>query len=55
MEYEKANESFIGFKINKGRHDIDITFEAPWFNLGKIFKYYRVYNFYYNYFIREEN
>lgn len=35
-KYEKVNESFIGFKINKGTHDIDITFEAPWFNLGKI-------------------
>ena len=37
INYEKVNKSFIGFKIDKGVHDIDITFEAPWFNLGKIF------------------
>ncbi len=34
--YEKVNTSFIGFKINKGYHDIKIEYTAPWLNLGKI-------------------
>ena len=30
QEYEKTNLSFIGFKINKGNHNIKITYEAPY-------------------------
>ena len=36
QEYEKTNLSFIGFKINKGNHDIKITYEAPYKNISII-------------------
>jgi len=36
IKYEKVNGAFIGFKIEKGHHDIDIKYEAPYFKEGKI-------------------
>lgn len=33
-EYKKTNVGFIGFKINKGHHDIKIIYEAPFRNTG---------------------
>jgi len=36
VDIEKVNDSFIGFPISKGVHDIKLEFEAPYFNLGKI-------------------
>lgn len=35
-KYEKVNNAFIGFKIDKGYHEISITYEAPYFKIGKI-------------------
>lgn len=34
-KYEKVNGAFIGFPIEKGHHQIDITYTASNFNLGK--------------------
>ena len=34
--YEKTNTSFVGFKIEKGNHDIKIEYIAPWQKKGKI-------------------
>jgi len=34
--YEKVNGAFIGFKISKGHHNIEINYEAPYFKEGKI-------------------
>ena len=34
--YEKVNTSFIGFKVSSGKHDIEITFDAPNAFVGKI-------------------
>lgn len=36
ISYEKINEGFIGFKINKGSHNIEVSFEAPFALAGKI-------------------
>ena len=36
IDYEKLNGVFIGFKINKGHHQIEITYEAPYFEEGAI-------------------
>ena len=36
VNYEKVNNAFIGFKIEKGNHKIEIEFEAPNALLGKI-------------------
>lgn len=33
--YEKVNKGFIGFPINKGMHNIEIIYEAPYLVLGK--------------------
>lgn len=30
IEYQKVNNSFIGFKIDKGKHNIKIIYEAPY-------------------------
>lgn len=35
-KYEKVNTGFIGFKINKGHHDIKITYRAPFQRDGMI-------------------
>ena len=34
--YEKVNTSFIGFKVSSGKHDIEITFDAPNAFIGKV-------------------
>lgn len=34
VEYEKVNDGFVGFKINKGAHNIDIEYKAPYKNVG---------------------
>lgn len=36
INYEKVNIDLIGFKLDKGYHKIEITYEAPFFKLGKI-------------------
>ena len=36
INIEKVNDSFIGFPITKGQHEIKLDFEAPYFNLGKV-------------------
>lgn len=36
VEYEKTNISFIGFKIDKGEHNIEIKYTSPWLNIGKV-------------------
>ena len=36
ISYEKVNNGFIGFPINKGYHDIKLVFEAPYYKEGKI-------------------
>ena len=34
--YEIVDKSFIGFKINSGKHNIEIKYSAPWLQLGEI-------------------
>ena len=34
IDYEKVNESFIGFKIEKGIHNIEITYKSPYLKEG---------------------
>lgn len=34
VEYEKVDDAFIGFKISKGHHDINIEYKAPYKNIG---------------------
>ena len=36
IDYELVNTSFIGFNINKGYHEIDISYNAPYFRSGLI-------------------
>ena len=36
VDIEKVNDTFIGFSISKGKHNIKLEFEAPYFKLGKI-------------------
>lgn len=36
VEYELVNDSFIGFKIDEGEHKIELKFNAPLLNYGKI-------------------
>lgn len=36
IEYEKINTTFIGFKIDKGFHNITIKYEAPLSKIGNI-------------------
>ena len=35
VEIEQVNGGFIGFKIDKGSHDIHLTFSAPYAKLGR--------------------
>lgn len=35
VTYEKVNEAFIGFKINKGQHKIELRYKAPYLLTGK--------------------
>ena len=36
IDYELINTSFIGFKLNKGYHNIEITYKPPYAKLGSI-------------------
>ncbi|MBQ3421126.1 MAG: YfhO family protein, partial [Romboutsia sp.] len=36
IDYELINTSFIGFKIEKGYHEIEITYKPPYAKLGSI-------------------
>ncbi len=36
VSYEKVNTAFLGFPLEKGDHLIEIVYEAPYYNLGKI-------------------
>lgn len=36
VSYEKVNTAFLGFPLEKGYHLIEIVYEAPYYNLGKI-------------------
>ncbi|MGE5455936.1 MAG: YfhO family protein [Ignavibacteriales bacterium] len=35
-KYEKVNKAFIGFPINKGQYNIEISYRAKGFNIGSI-------------------
>lgn len=35
-EYEKVNTAFVGFKIEKGKHNIEIEYSAPYKKVGLI-------------------
>lgn len=35
ISYEKVNNSFIGFKIKKGKHNIALKYTSPYSNIGK--------------------
>ncbi len=39
IDYEKVNEAFLGFKIEKGKHDISIEYEAPYKKIGLLFSF----------------
>ena len=41
-KYQKVNEGFIGFKINKGSHNIIIEYKAPYKTLGLIISIFGV-------------
>ncbi len=34
QEFSKVNDVFIGFPLEKGKHNIEITYRAPWKNMG---------------------
>lgn len=36
ISYEKVNTAFLGFPLEKGNHLIEIVYEAPYYNPGKI-------------------
>lgn len=36
VEYELVNEAFIGFKIKKGTHEIQLKFQAPFVKVGTL-------------------
>jgi uncharacterized membrane protein YfhO len=36
VNYEKVNQTFIGFPIKKGKHSIVLSYSAPNFKMGKI-------------------
>lgn len=42
VEYEKTNKSFIGFKIEKGLHTIEIEYEAPYKKVSLIISFYGI-------------
>ena len=35
-EYSIVNKAFLGFPISKGEHRIEIIYNAPWFDFGKV-------------------
>ena len=36
VDYEIVNTAFLGFKINKGKNNIEITYNTPWLKEGKL-------------------
>ena len=36
IEYEKVNSAFVGFKVNKGTHNITIKYKSPFLTTGFI-------------------
>lgn len=36
IKYEKISDAFIGFKITKGLHNIEVSYEVPYLKEGKI-------------------
>lgn len=36
VDYEIVNKSFIGFGLEKGKHDIQVIYKSPYSDLGKI-------------------
>lgn len=36
QEFSKINDVFLGFSLEKGTHEIEITYNAPWKNIGVI-------------------
>ena len=36
IKYEKVSDAFIGFKIKKGLHNIEVSYDAPYLKEGKI-------------------
>lgn len=36
IAYEKVNTAFLGFPLTSGNHHIEITYEAPWYKIGKL-------------------
>ena len=36
QEYELVNKAFIGFPIQEGYYEIEITYQSPWLKEGKI-------------------
>ena len=34
VEYEKINDAFIGVKISKGQHEIEVEYKAPFKSAG---------------------
>ena len=45
VDYYKANNAFISFKINKGNHDIKIIYKAPYKSIGCIISFVRIVSF----------
>lgn len=50
VDVEKVNTSFLGFPLEKGNHQIEIKYQAPYFKIGKwislfTFIFYAVYMF----------
>lgn len=37
IDYDRVNGAFIGFKINRGEHNIEIIYKAPYKKVGVIF------------------
>ena len=35
-DYEVTNKSFIGFKLDSGKHNIEIKYTSPWLKEGEI-------------------
>ena len=35
-DYEITNKSFIGFKLDSGKHNIEIKYTSPWLKEGEI-------------------
>ena len=45
VDYENVNNGYIGFKINKGKHSINLEYNAPLFKEGKIISIISLFTF----------